>query len=693
MGHSACPHDCPSTCALEVELLAGNRIGRVRGDPGNSYTAGVICAKVARYAERIHHPDRLLKPLIRAGAKGEGQWKEASFGAALDLIAERFERAEARFGPETVWLNYYAGTMGLVQRDGINRLRHAKGYSNQFDSFCTNLAWTGFTMGTGALRGPDPREMAKSDCVVIWGTNAVSTQVNVMTHAIRARKERGAKIAVIDIYDNPTMKQADIKILLRPGTDGAFACAVMHVLFREGLADRDYLSKFSDDPAGLESHLEARTPQWAEAISGVPAAEIEAFARLVGTTKKTFFRLGYGFTRQRNGAANMHAALSLAVVTGCYQHEGGGAFHSNSDIFRLDKSLVEGRKYYDPGLRWLDQSRIGRVLTGEAEALNGGPPVTAMLVQNTNPANVAPEQRKVVEGLRREDLFLAVHEQFMTDTARLADVVLPATMFLEHDDIYRGGGHQHIMLGPKLVDPPEGPMPNHYVVEELGRRLGVGDREGFGLTEREHIDYMLGKRGLGDFDTFRADKWADLQPDFETAHFLKGFAHKDGKFRFRPDWTGTPAANRPPRRMGPQGPVEKLPEFPDHVDLIESADAEHPFRLATSPSRSFLNSSFAETASSRAKEVRPDLMMHPDDAAALGIAEGDRVRLGNLRGEVAMHARLDAGQRRGVVIHEGLWPNSAFEDGEGINTLTGADSCAPYGGAAFHDTRVWVRKV
>lgn len=692
IGHSACPHDCPSTCALEVELLSHNRIGRVRGDPANSYTAGVICAKVARYSERVNHPDRLLKPLIRTGAKGEGQWKEASFDAALDLIAEKFEQAEARFGPETVWLNYYAGTMGLVQRDGIHRLRHAKGYSNQFDSFCTNMAWTGFAMGAGAMRGSDPREMAKSDCVVIWGTNAVSTQVNVMTHAMRARKQRGAKIVVIDIYDTPTMKQADIKVLLKPGTDGAFACAVMHVLFREGLADRDYLNKFSDDPAGLESHLQDRTPQWAEAICGVPVAEIEAFARLVGTTKRTFFRLGYGFTRQRNGAVNMHAALSLAVVTGSYQYEGGGAFHSNSSLFRLDKSVLEGRKHYDPGLRWLDQSKIGRVLTGDPDALNGGPPVTAMLIQNTNPANVAPEQRKVIQGLMREDLFLAVHEQFMTDTAKYADVVLPATMFLEHDDIYRGGGHQHIVLGPRLVEPPEGPKPNHYVFEELGKRLGVSDREGFGLSERQHIDIMLKKRDLGDFDSFKADKWADVQVDFETAHFLNGFGHKDGKYRFRPDWTGTPAANKPPKRMGLQGPIDQLPEFPDHVDLIESAGADHPFRLATSPARSFLNSTFAETPSSKAKEKRPELLIHPDDAAVLGIVEGDKVRLGNNRGDIAMPARLDAGQRRGVVIHEGLWPNSAFEGGEGINSLTGADSCAPYGGAAFHDTRVWVKK-
>ncbi|MDP3896328.1 MAG: molybdopterin oxidoreductase family protein [Mesorhizobium sp.] len=691
IGHSACPHDCPSTCALDVEILDGNRIGRVHGSRDNSYTAGVICAKVARYADRIHHPDRLLKPMVRSGAKGDGQWREASWEAALDLVAERFDRAEAALGSETVWPNFYAGTMGLVQRDGINRLRHAKRYSNIFDSFCTNLAWTGFTMGTGRLLGPDPREMAKSDCVVIWGTNAVATQVNVMTHAIRARKERGAKIVVVDVYDNATMKQADLGLILKPGTDGALACAVMHILFRDDLADRDYLERYTDDPYGFEDHLATRTPQWASAITGLPVAEIEAFARLVGTTKKTFFRLGYGFSRQRNGAVNMHAASCIPTVTGAWKYEGGGAFHSNSDIFKLDKSALEGRRYADPKVRWLDQSQIGRVLTGDAEALRGGPPVTAMLIQNTNPVNVAPEQRLVKQGFLRDDLFACVHEQFMTDTAKLADVVLPATMFLEHDDIYRGGGHQHVILGPKLIDPPEGPRSNHFVIEELAKRLGVAEMRGFGMTEREHIDYMLEKRGLGDFDTMQRDRWADVQPDFETSHFINGFAHRDGKFRFKPDWTGTIAPNRPPESMGPQGPHALLPLYPDHVDLIETADAAHPFRLATSPARSFLNSTFTETDASRGREVRPELMLHPEDAGELGIAGGDRVEIGNARGEIVLHAKLFDGVRRGVVIAEGLWPNSAHERGEGINVLTGADAAAPYGGAAFHDNKVWVK--
>jgi anaerobic selenocysteine-containing dehydrogenase len=691
IGHSACPHDCPSTCALDVELLGPDRIGRVHGAKDNSYTAGVVCAKVARYADRVHHSDRLLKPLVRAGGKGEGVWKEASWQAALDLVAEKFDAAEAKHGSETVWPYFYAGTMGLVQRDGIERLRHAKKYSGFFGSICTNLAWTGYVMGTGSLRGSDPREMAKSDCVVIWGTNAVVTQVNVMTHATRARRERGAKIVVIDVYENATVKQADMGLVLKPGTDGALACAVMHVLFRDGMADRAYLEKYTDDPKGLEAHLREKTPEWAATITGLSVAEIEAFARLIGATKKTFFRLGYGFSRQRNGPVNMHAALSIAAVTGCWQYEGGGAFHSNSGVLKLDTGLLEGANLRDPKIRYLDHSRIGPVLMNHADALFGGPPVTALLIQNTNPANVAPQQRLVKQGFMRDDLFTCVHEQFMTDTARLADVVLPATMFLEHDDIYKGGGNQHITLGPKVIEPPAGPRTNHFVIEELGKRLGVSHLPGFGLTEREHIDIMLARRGLS-FEALEAQRWVDLQPAFEDAHFLKGFGHPDGKFRFKPEWVGGFAPNKPPKVMGVAfGPYDRLPEFPDHVDLIEVADEKHPFRLATSPARNFLNSSFTETPVSKEKEVRPQLLIHSADAASLGLADGDRVEIGNERGEVVLHAKLFDGLKRGVVVAEGIWPNGAHERGEGINVLTGADAPAPYSGAAVHDNKVWVR--
>ncbi len=319
---SVCPHDCPSACSLDVEVLDGRSIGRVRGHKEQSYTDGVICAKVARYAERIHHPDRLMHPLKRTGPKGSGQFARISWEEALDLTAEAFNNAEAAFGAESVWPYYYAGTMGLVMRDGINRLRHAKRYSGFYSTICTNPAWTGFIAGTGKLAGVDPREMAKSDVIVIWGTNAVNTQVNVMHHAVKARKNNGAKIVAIDIYRNGTIEQADLGLVLKPGTDGALACAVMHILFRDGHADRDYLNEFTDAPAELEAHVASRTPEWASAITGLSVAEIEAFAALVGRNKRSYFRLGYGFARQRNGAVNMHAALCIPAVTGAWRHEG-----------------------------------------------------------------------------------------------------------------------------------------------------------------------------------------------------------------------------------------------------------------------------------------------------------------------------------------------------------------------------------
>jgi anaerobic selenocysteine-containing dehydrogenase len=685
--HSACPHDCPSTCALDVEVIDGRSIGRVRGAKDNSYTAGVICAKVARYAERIHHPDRLLHPLRRVGPKGARQFAPISWDEALDLVAEKFLEAERRIGSEAVWPYFYAGTMGLVMRDGIHRLRHVKKYSGQFSTICTNIAWTGYIAGTGLLAGADPREMAKSDCVVIWGTNAVHTQVNVMTHATRARRERGAKIVAVDVYMNATMKQADMALLVKPGTDGALACAVMHVLFRDGHADWDYLTRYTDAPRELEAHLKTRDPRWAAAITGLAPEEIEAFARLIGERKRTYFRLGYGFARQRNGAVAMHAALSIAAVTGAWRYEGGGAFHSNSGVFGWKKTMIEGVDAYDPGVRQLDQSQIGRVLTGDGEALRHGPPVTAMLIQNTNPVSVAPEQELVKRGFLRDDLFVCVHEQFMTETAQMADVVLPATMFMEHDDLYQAGGNQHILIGPKLIEPPGACRSNHEVICALARRLGA-EHPGFDMSPRELIDRTLRDSGHGTLTRLEAEKWIDVQPPFRASHFLDGFAHADGRFRFKPDWGRARAME-----LGPMGPWTTMPALPDHWSAIEEASEAHPFRLATSPARSFLNSSFNETPTSRAKEGRPEALIHPDDAGALGVADGDWLRLRNERGAVLIRARLYPGVRRGVVIAEGIWPNSAFPDGKGINTLTGADAVTPFGGAAFHDNRVAVERV
>lgn len=676
---SVCPHDCTSTCALDVEIVDARTIGRVRGSQRNSYTAGVICEKVARYAERVHHPDRLTHPLLRNGPKGSKQWKRISWDEALDRVAAAFVDKAAQHGTETVWPYFYAGTMGLVQRDGIQRLRHAMKYSRWFSTICVALSDTGWIAGVGAKRGVDLREAAEhADLVIIWGGNPVNTQVNVMAHAMAAKK-RGAKLLVVDPYRTGTAEKADLHVAPRPGTDGALACAMMHVLFAEGYADWDYLRRYTDCPDELAAHVRSRTPEWASAITGLPAAAIVEFARLYGRSKRSFIRCHHGFSRSRNGAANMHAVVCLPAITGAWQHPGGGALYGHTGIYPLDRTLIEGRDVVDSSVRDLDQSRLGPILTGDAQALKHGPPVTALLIQNTNPAMVCPELHKVHAGLAREDLFTCVHEQFMTETAAFADVVLPATTFLEHDDFYTASGHTCFQVTRKVIEPPGEARENHFVICGLAKRLGA-QHPGFGMSAWEIMDATLRRSGMWDAQTNYERGGQDFAYPFEKMHFLDGFDTADRKFHFRADW----------QRFG--GRWQEMPTLPDHLNVIDNATPDKPFRLIAAPARTFLNSTFTETPSSQKRERRPTALIHPDDCAALGIGESDRVRLGNDRGEVIVHVMPKDGQQRGIVVVEGIWPNRSFENGIGINALTSADPGWPHGGAVFHDTAVWIRR-
>jgi anaerobic selenocysteine-containing dehydrogenase len=520
--------------------------------------------------------------------------------------------------------------------------------------------------------------MAKSDLIVVWGGNPVSTQINVMTQIAQARKERGAKLVVIDPYRTGTADAADMHLPLLPGTDGALACAAMHVLFSEGYADRAYLARYTDDPEGLEAHLASRTPNWAAAITGLPEARIVEFARLYGGTKRSFIRLGYGFSRQRNGAMQMFAASCLPAVTGAWQYEGGGALYSQHNIAPVDRTLIEGSDLIDPATRVLDQSRIGPILTGDRRDLGDGPPVTALFVQNTNPMVVSPDSALVHRGFDRDDLFICVHEQFLTETAAMADIVLPATTFLEHDDIYTAGGHTFLQIGRAVLPPHAECRSNHDVVCALAKRVGAR-HPGFEMTAFEIIEQTLRTSGLPGPEAFEEGVWLDCWPGFETGHFLDGFPHPDGRFRFRPDWAA----------FGPEH--KRMSEFPDHLAIIDDGDPERPFRLVPAPSRSFLNTSFNNTPSGIAREGRPTALVHPEALAALGIGDGDRVRIGNGKGSLVVHARAFGGMQPRVVIVEGLWPNHAFEDGIGINLLTSADPGLPGGGAVFHDTSVWLK--
>jgi len=679
-GHSTCPHDCPSTCALEVELLDADTIGRVVGARDNSYTAGVVCAKVARYAERIHHPDRLGQPLRRRGNKGEGlsAFEAISWEQALDEVAEQFARAMQQHGSQALWPYHYAGTMGLIQRDSIELFRNLLKTSRQHSTFCITLADAGWIAGTGVKRGSDPRLMASSDLIVMWGGNPVYTQVNVMHHVARARRERGARLVVVDPYLTATAKKADQHLMLRPGTDGALACAVMHQLFADDLVDRDYLRDYCDLPEELEVHLQSRSPAWASDITGLEAREIIEFARLYGTTPRSFLRLGYGFTRSRNGAANMHAATCLPALTGAWRYRGGGALYANGGMYGIDQTTIKGLDVLDADTRVLDQSRIGDVLCGNPRDLQGGPPVTALLVQNTNPVVVAPETRKVLRGFARDDLFVCVHEQFMTETAAMADIVLPATMFLEHDDFYQGGGHTYLQTTRALVNPFAECRSNQWALGQIASRLGF-NHEGFDRSARELIDQSLRASGLPDEESLYRDHWVDCAREFETSNFLDGFETPDRRFHFKPDWS----------RVGSD--YGDMPVFPDHMPVANESDEAHPLRLVAAPARQFLNTSFTETRTSQRAERRPTLLLGTDDAARFGIADGALVRVGNQLADILLHARIFNGMQDGVVVIESIWPNAAYIEGLGVNALVSAEPGKPNGGAIFHDTAVWIK--
>jgi anaerobic selenocysteine-containing dehydrogenase len=678
--HSACPHDCPSCCALEVERIDARTIGRVRGAKDNSYTAGVVCAKVARYAERVHHPGRLKTPLRRVGAKGVGieAFEPVGWDEALDEVAGRLKEVAGECGSEAVWPYFYAGTMGYVQRDGIERLRHVMRYSGQHSTICAALTGAGWIAGHGKLRGADSREIAEADLVICWGTNPVSTQVNVMHHVSLARKRRGAKLAVVDPYRTGTAEQADMHLALRPGTDGALACAVMHVLFRDGFADRDYMAKYADVPDELEAHLATRGPDWAAAITGLEVDEIERFARLIGETKRTFIRVGYGFSRSRNGAPNLFAVTCVPVVSGAWQHKGGGALNSNSGLYPIDSTLIQGLDARDKSVRMLDQSRIGAILNGSTRDLGDGPPVKGLFIQNTNPLMVCPDTTAVRQGFSRDDLFVCVHEQFMTETAAMADIVLPATTFLEHEDMYIATGHTHLQVTKPVIERVGESRPNHEVICGLAKRLGAR-HPGFEMTAWEMIDATFKASGLPDAETVYNAHWLDCAKSHEEMHFLNGFEHPDGRFHFKADWAA----------LGEDH--ERLSALPDHVAITDEADEGRPYRLIAAPARNYLNSTFTETPTSRGREKRPTAMIHSEDCAALGVSGGDRVRIGNAQGSVVVHARPFDGLQRGVVVVESIWPNAAFEEGNGINTLVSADPGPPRGGAVFHDTAVWIR--
>ncbi|MBF0589113.1 MAG: molybdopterin-dependent oxidoreductase [Magnetococcales bacterium] len=673
--HVTCPLDCPGACALVVETNQKGQLERIRGNPEHPFTQGLICAKTAHY-QAIQEGPRILKPMIRTGPKGSGQFRTCDWPEAMTLITKRLQQTVARYGAQAVWPFRYGGTMGVVQQQAIDRLTHRAGFSRQNDTICYTIGFSGWQAGVGAAIGPNPLEMAQSDHIILWGINAVATHINLMPLINKARKQ-GATFTVVDPYRNETARKADHHLAPKPGTDGALAVAMMHVLLDEGLADRDYLARMSDFDPTIEAHIQSRSPQWAAAITGLKAEEIRRFARAYGQAKAPFIRAGLGMSRQGNGAVNLHAISCLPTLTGSWQVTGGGALFATGDAFPISKEPVRQTQWMDHGdlTRALDMSRIGAILTDSELA----PPVKSLIVFNANPAVTAPDSGRVLAGLKRKDLFTVVHEQIMTDTAKLADIILPASTFLEHEDLYKSYGQYTLQHAVPTLAPRGAARSNHDLVNDLARRLGYDDAP-FQWSSAKMVAEVLKASQLPPREQWGEMPWIDCAPDWKKAHFQEGFPQPDGRFHFRPNWSNS-----------------QMPSLPDHwpVNRRDRQDEaqRYPLDFMTPPAKHTLNGTFTESQNHRHRQGPPHIKMHPSDAEVRHIQQGDQVRVFNDLGGLTFTAQLTDEVPPGLCLSEGLYRHDDFPEGVGINRLSHAQPVAPNGGPALHDNRIQISLV
>ncbi len=463
-----CPHDCPDTCVMTVDVEGGRAVA-IGGDPDHRFTQGFLCAKVNQYLDRVYSPERILHPLRRVGRKGEGRFERISWDEASDEIATRFSAIVEAHGAQAILPYSYAGNMGLLSFGSMDRrFFHALGASHLARTICSSAGGAGLKATVGKSLGFDPEAIVNARFIVAWGANIVSSNVHLWPFIEEARR-RGARFVAIDPYRSRTAEKADGHLALLPGTDAALALGVMHVLFRDGLEDADYLARYTVGAAELRVRAAEWTPARTARETGLTVAEIEGFAREYGTTRPSAIRLNYGLNRHAGGGMAVRTIACLPAITGDWRHVGGGVLLSSSGTFPVDNAALERPDLAPPGTRTLNMSQIGRVLTDQTLS----PPVKALFVYNSNPAAVAPEQEKVREGLGREDLFTVVHELFATDTVDFADIVLPATTTLEHYDLHKAYGHLYLSLSRPAIAPVGESKPNTEVFRLLAARMGL----------------------------------------------------------------------------------------------------------------------------------------------------------------------------------------------------------------------------
>jgi anaerobic selenocysteine-containing dehydrogenase len=680
----ACPHDCPDTCATITRVQNGRAIS-FEADPHHPITQGWLCAKVRPYLERVYHPDRLLHPLKRTGPKGSDQWERISWDEAIEAITARWQTIIAEYGAAAILPYSYSGTLGVLNAGAADaRLWNRMGASGLDRTICDASGEAAVTATYGARRAPDMRDVVHSKLVILWGSNPATSGPHFMPF-LREAQRSGAYVVVIDPRRSLTAKSADEYIPLRPATDGALALGLMNVLFAEGLADESWLEANTIGWRELRGRAAEYPPERVAEITGVPVATIVGLARRYGQTKPALLKFSDGVQRHGNGGQAARALACLPAIVGQIGVRGGGLFYSAGGYAQWNSEAVERASECAPAPRVVNMNRLGAALSGEVS----DPPIMALYVYNANPATSTPNSQRVHSGLLREDLFTVVHELFMTETARYADIVLPATSQLEQPDLHRAYGQRFVTYNAPAIAPLGEAKANWDVMRLLAARMGYDDE-----WLREDSETAIA--GI-----FAASAATNPYLKGMTLDRLKAEGYLELNFT---ETGGVPFADL--MFSTPSGKVELRSEamrdvgldpLPDWRSAAEYAGwtpgADDRLALISAAAHHFTSSSFANVPSLVKREGTPYIELNPEDAAARAITDGMEVEVSNARGSLRLRAVIIENAPRGVVVApKGRWQNLS-PDGQGINNTTSDALSDLAGGATFHDNLVTVQPI
>jgi anaerobic selenocysteine-containing dehydrogenase len=680
---AVCPHDCPDTCGMVVTVENGRAV-KLRGDPDHPFTRGFLCEKVARYLDRVYHADRLRYPMKRVGPKGKGQFARISWQEAIDTIVQRFrEIAASPDGPQAILPYSYAGTMGQLQGNSLDRrFFHRLGASLLDRTICATAGAAGSDITLGTRAAFDPETIVKSRYIINWGSNTSVTNMHLWVLMHHARKA-GARIVTIDPFRSKTAGRSDWWLPIRPGTDAALALGMMHIIWRDGLQDDDYLTRYCVGGEQLRQRaLSEYPPEKVASITGLAVGDIERLTHEYATTKPACIRLNYGLQRHAGGGMAVRTITCLPAVIGSWRQAGGGALLSTSKLYAWNGRGLERPDLIPRGTRTINMVQLAEALNNDV----GPPPVRAIFVYNANPAAVCPDQGKVIKGLLREDLFTVVHEQFPTDTVDYADIVLPATTQLEHFDIHGSYGHMYVQTNQPAIAPLEEAKPNTEVFRLLARAMNF-EPEVFEVSDEQlAAEALVHSNGHSSFDHITLDRLnregpVRLNLPAEYAPFaMGGFPTPSGKCELYS------------ARMAHRG-MDPLPTYtPPHEDPQTRPELakRFPLQMLTPPVPSFLNSTFVNVSSLRHEAGEPTVEIHPEDAQRRGLRRGDMVRVFNDRGSFRARAMVGDKVRPGVVVSQGIWWNKLTPDGVNCNCTTSTRLTDLGAGATFFDNLVEV---